>query len=174
MVPESIRNRSLLPIHLKECNMFYYIKLSIAAMITLLYISCDFLTGLNDPSVYLEPEYLEGEWLRITEVPSYISGLYEKDTISYRIGIDPMPDVGTGYKRDPMAFYIHYDRGYYYGYIYDPEENYDSDEELSTLRYILVEGLPSYSYESYIDFSMPEEDSLIIQYGGEVFGTRRK
>lgn len=137
-------------------------------------IACEFATGNDDAQIFLEPQHIKGSWLFITEKPSAIPGLYEKDTVIYRIGIDPMPDIGAIYLNDPMAFYIQYDKGNSFGYIYDPEETYDFEKEISILEYVLIEGLPGPTTESSVKFSMPYTDSLHIKIGNKLYTTHRE
>lgn len=136
--------------------------------------ACDLAIGSNDDAQsFLEPEMIKGVWVAVTERPSHIQGLYEKDTIQYRIGVDPVPQTRPKYLERPMAFFVVYERGASYGFIHEPEEEYDWDEELSMLQYQLVEGLPGPTTHTLVSFSMPETDSLNIRLGGRIFGTRR-
>ena len=136
-----------------------------------LIILCTILTlhCITDPQgykSYLEPSDIKGVWRFISERPSVLPGLYEKDTVFYRIGMDSLPDIGPYYVKSPMTFYIQYpEGGISYGYIHTPVEAYDWGVSLSTLSYTLVQGIPGPTYETVVGFCRPVPDSLGIIYG---------
>lgn len=146
----------------------------------LLLISLAYCDSPNDPRYYLSPDYLVGQWLRIKEIPSAIPGLYQKDTTTYRIGMDPLVTSDQTYNlKKPLAYKILYPRGgYVQGYISNPIESYDYDRDMSSLLYdyvadVLVGG------KSQIQFEMPVADSLFVLIGSvtsptETFGLRRQ
>jgi hypothetical protein len=134
----------------------------------------------DEVRIFLQPSHVVGDWILVTEEPSEIRGLYRKDTIHYRIGLDNLPSDMRPYDRDTyepyedvLSFVTVYDRGSDYAFIYDPEETYDHEEDISALMYSIVEGLPSHESKSTIVLMMPEVDSLVIKRGSEIIGTRR-
>lgn len=137
-------------------------------------VMCSCLVSPSDSQTYLKPSHIKGSWIQVSEKPSGIEGLYEKDTVIYRIGLDSLPDTGPYYIRKPMTFYVVYEgKGSEYGYIYDPQEEYDFDKELSFLTYVLVEGLPGPTHESSVTFWMPVEDSLCMERGNDTIHLKR-
>lgn len=135
----------------------------------------DSLMGQDDSEVYLEASHIIGEWLRIKDEPSDVPGLFRKDTSIYRIGIDSVPIPDGVYKKQPLSFFINYQRGgSLYGYIYDPDESYNWEEEQSYLIYNYIYGLPEKPTEEIISFMMPYHDSLTIFIGGDTVGIRKQ
>lgn len=134
----------------------------------------------EDVRVFLEPAHIVGEWVEVVEEQSEIPGLYRKDTVRYRIGLDRLPSDMRPYDpatyepyEDMLSFVTVYDRGSDYAFICDPEETYDHEEEISALMYSIIEGLPAHQSKSTILVMMPEVDSLVIKRGSKVIGTRR-
>ena len=152
-------------------------KIIILSMLLLIVMQCgslDSLIGSDDARLYLEPKHIVGEWVRIVDEPSDVSGLFRKDTTIYRIGLDSLPYDGPENKEYPLTFYIKYDKGNRYGYIHEPEEGYDYDREISYLTYRMILGLPEKTTEERAVFSMPQIDSLTILIGSETIGVRKK
>jgi hypothetical protein len=117
----------------------------------------------------LKPAYLVGEWLRITEEPIG-NGWYEKDTSYYHIGLDSLPYIGNEYKDQPMTFYIQYEKGNKYGYLYDPEKSYDWEEEIFYLSFKLVWDLPEKITFNQATFMMSYPDSLTMVINSDTIG----
>lgn len=153
-------------------------KIKFLFLAMLLLVQCgslDSIMGQEDSEVYLEASHITGEWLRIKDEPSDVPGLFRKDTSVYRIGIDSVPIPDGIYKRQPLSFFINYQRGgSLYGYIYDPDENYSWEEEQSYLTYKYVYGLPEKTAEDIISFMMPYPDSLTIFIGRDTVGVRKQ
>jgi len=138
----------------------------------MLAVHCDTVAG-SDPQSWLEPSHIKGVWLRIKEKPSQIPGLYQKDTTTYRIGMDSLPDTGPYYIKDPLTFYVVYEKGSTYGYIHSPDEDFSLDDECATLTYTLILGLPGPTTTQNVTFGMPVADSLKVTLGADEFGLQR-
>jgi hypothetical protein len=135
----------------------------------------------EDPQIYLQPSNITGEWIRVIEAPSDVPGLYRKDTLIYQIGLDSLQDLVYDVNKSlykPLAFKIIYQRGgNKFGYLHDPNENYDWDREESSLQYHLELGLPEQLSEFDITFSIPKgysPDTLRVTCDLEVFGLKKK
>ena len=136
-------------------------------LLILIFIQCESITGQQDEQLYLKTDHLKGTWVQVTEVSSEIPGLYRKDTTFYEIGLD-LPPFEDRYKDDIMTFYIQYKKGKKYGYIYDPQEDYDWDRQLSSLTYTMILGLPEATTQDKAIFTIPSSDSLIISIGSDI------
>jgi hypothetical protein len=150
----------------------------------ILFAQCATILGDEDPSNFLEPKHITGEWLRIKEVPSDVAGLYRKDTVVYQIGLDKLSDYLKFVSKniyDPLTFKIIYPRGgTKYGYLERPGNNfrdYDMDKQESSLNYELYLGLPDIITLYRTSFSVPygyTADTLNVKIDSEVFGFKRK
>jgi hypothetical protein len=128
----------------------------------------------------LEPEHITGEWVRIRFVPSDIPGLYRNDTIVYQIGLNKLSDYMKFVESsitNPLTFkIIYYSGGLQYGYLHDPENDYDWSSGISSLNYKLELGLPENTKQSKVTFLIPEfslPDTLCITIDSETFGLKR-
>lgn len=150
----------------------------------ILFVQCGNILGDDNPSNYLEPKNITGEWLRIKEVPSDVAGLYRKDTVVYQIGLDKLTDYIKFVDKniyDPLTFKIIYPHGgTKYGYLERPDDNfrdYDVDKQESSLNYKLYLGLPEITTQYRASFSVPngyQADTLNVRIDSEVFGLKRK
>jgi len=145
----------------------------------ILFIQCDLLLA-DDPQIYLEPEDITGVWLRVVEVPSDVPGLYRKETVVYRIGLESLENVyledgETLYK--PLTFKVIYPHGgTKYGYIHEPKEDYDWVREESCLKYRLEIGLPEVTTRYAVSFTIPKgcpSDTMRVELESEVFGLKK-
>ena len=146
----------------------------------LLLLNCGNLIG-DDPQLKLDKNDLKGEWVRITEIPSDIPGLYKKDTVIYQIGLEDL----TSYIKfvdksiiDPLTFKIVYPKGgFKYGYLHDRNEEYDWDNETSYLMYTLELGLPQETTKYQATFLVPKNfnaDTLCVTIDSEIFGLKKR
>lgn len=128
-----------------------------------------FVAAYDDaPWLFLEPEHIKGEWVS-TQFRELPNGLYAKQEIVYRIGIDPLPNLGPFYKNKPMTF-IADDIVCYLGDKEAPEQSFDYDRNCATLTYTLVCGPRPVK----ATFMIPMEDSLCILIGNKIMGARRR
>jgi hypothetical protein len=150
----------------------------------ILFVQCGNILGEDDPSNFLEPENIIGEWVRVKEVPSDVAGLYRKDTTIYQIGLDKLTDYMKFVDKslyDPLTFKIIYLKGgTLYGYLERPEDNYrayDIEKQESSLNYNLYLGLPDITTMYRASFTVPNgytADTLKVTINSEVFGLKRK
>jgi hypothetical protein len=137
----------------------------------------------DDPTLYLEPENIIGEWVQISEVPSDVQGLYRKDTTVYLIGLDQLSDYIKFVDKniyDPLTFKVIYQRGgTQYGYLERPEDNFRdfNDNSESILNYELNLGLPETTVLHQASFSVPRGcsyDTLRVTVDSDTIGLKRK
>lgn len=148
---------------------------------SVLLIQCSDILG-EDPQTFMQPVNIIGEWIRVTETPSDVQGLYRKDTTIYQIGLDSLQKFVTWidpslYK--PVTFKILYQRGgTKYGYLHEPDEEYDWELEESNLKYNLDLGLPEQTTRYEINFSVPKNcppDTLRVTLDrSEIFGLKKR
>lgn len=147
-----------------------------------LLVQCGNLIG-DDPSLYLEPENLVGEWLQVVDVPSDVQGLYRRDTTKYEIGLDQLTDYIKFVDKsiyDPLTFKVIYPRGgAQYGYLERPEDNFRdfNDNSEAILNYKLNLGLPETTILHQASFSVPRGcsyDTLRVTIDAEIIGLKRK
>ena len=154
-------------------------------ILAVLFMGCSDILGYEDPDVTLEPEQITGEWLRVTETPSDVPGLYKKDTVIYQIGLDKLTDYLKFVDKsiyEPLTFKIIYPKGgTSYGYIERPDEHYrdfDTDRQEAILNYKLYQGLPATpTLTCWIAFSVPRNhpaDTLRVKTDNETFGLKKK
>lgn len=144
-----------------------------------LFIQCESILGQDQ--TYLQPENITGEWLRVMEVPSDVAGLYRKDTAVYQIGLDKLTDYIKFVDKNiykPLTFKVLYPHGgLKYGYLHEPDEDYDWDREESTLNYNLELGMPENTTRYQASFSVPKGfplDTLRVTIDSETFGLKKR
>lgn len=129
---------------------------------------------------YLYPDSVKGVWIQYIEKQSATPGQYYKDSCFYRIGMDSLRDAYTGTERWRyfMTFYKVYPTGgFEKGYVFnhnDPED-FDFNQNMALLQYTLVLQKVNGTVETTVKFTMPAQDSLTIQVGGDrPIGVRRQ
>lgn len=147
--------------------------------ILLIFIQCDITT---QPSMTeITPDDLIGVWVRVADVQSDVPGLYKRDTIVYRIGLDPVVDTISGVY-DKMAWSAHGRYTSYYGLLYRPwelqgENEFDYDLHVPYIRFYLRKRNTS-GYEDWnIRFSNVRgysKDTMDMIIGSETIGLKRK
>jgi hypothetical protein len=147
-----------------------------------LLVQCENFMG-DDPTLYLEPENIVGEWLQVVDVPSDVQGLYRRDTTVYLIGLDQLTDYVKFVDKsiyDPLTFKIIFPRGgTQYGYLERPEDNFRdfNDNSESILNYELNLGLPETPTIHYASFAVPRgcsPDTLRVTIDSGIIGLKRK
>lgn len=104
-------------------------KKYLSVLFLMLFTQCGSILGDNDKTEIL-PQDLTGEWIRIVEVQSDVAGLYKKDSVIYRIGMDRIMDSVPYNVYDPMAFIVmsKYKANSMTGFIYRPWDQHGRNE----------------------------------------------
>lgn len=127
-----------------------------------------------------DQRYITGEWVRITEVPSDIPGLYKKESKLYRIGYDNarIPDTVAHYKY-PISLVVVEKSGYAnYGYLFNPRGGDFDMNGSPRITYSWVELIQQSLTDITIarptdsDFNVIA-DTLVIKLGNETFGLKK-
>lgn len=146
--------------------------------ISLIFIQC---FDMQDEATQITPEDITGVWVAVREVPSDVWGLYKKDTVYYRIGLDPVVDTISTTVYDKLSFSAQGKSVASYGFIYRPWETYGRDEydyDLYVPFIVFKLRLRSGSgyNETDIKFSYVHDsstDTLNVFVGSEMFGLKR-
>jgi hypothetical protein len=147
----------------------------------MLLLQCGSILG-DDMKTDILPQDLVGEWVRIADVQSDIPGLFRKDTVSYRIGMDRIIDSVPYGSYDTLSFIV---KGRYEskaGFIYRPFDRYGKNkfDYETSMPYIefdlrLRELVAYVNYEVKFSFTRDfPTDTIVVRVGSEVFGLKKR
>jgi hypothetical protein len=154
---------------------------NIVIFVSVIFIQCGGLLGEGMKTEIL-PNDIIGEWVRITDVPSDIPGLFRKDTVAYRIGVDRIIDSVPYGSYDTLSFIV---KGRYEskaGFIYRPwdrfgENKFDYEASVPYIEFDLrMRDLLSYvNYKVRFSFTRDfPTDTMVVMVGSEVFGLKKR
>lgn len=147
--------------------------------ISLIFIGC---FDMRDEATQITPEDITGVWIAVRETPSDVWGLYKKDTVIYRIGLDPIVDTISAMVYDKLSFNAQGKSVSSHGFLYRPWETYGRDEydyDLYVPFIVFKLRLRSGSgySETEIKFSYIKDsstDTIDVSVGSETFGLKRR
>ncbi len=148
-----------------------------------LFTQCGNILGGDDKSEIL-PQDLMGEWVRVVEVQSDVAGLYKKDSVIYRIGMDRIVDSIPYNVQDTMAFYAKskYEANSITGFIYRSwdrygKNNYDYDLDVPYILFDLRVRKNGAYENREIRFAYTRDfqtDTIDVMIESEKFGLKRR
>lgn len=137
--------------------------------------------GQDEDKTEITPEDLMGVWVRVVEVSSDVPGLYKRDTVTYRIGLDPIVDTMSYVVYDKMSFSAQGRYTSYFGFMFRHwdlygKNEYDYDKDIPYISFNLRLRHSTGYEDMLIRFSYTRDyptDTIDVTVGGKTFGLKR-